>query len=150
MDETVAAVVGAVLGSATTGLIGYWAALKPARMARDEARADRVVAVEARDDQRDEVAVTRITEAWSLARRNDSRDRRVGLRMLRAMVKQSRLGPLASAMLDEMAQEELGRPLAELRLGWENTDALATVPSDVDIEVQVTDNQLQDEEVDDD
>ncbi len=149
MDQALTAIIGVVLGAVTTGSIGYWAALKPARMARDEAREDRKVAVEALEDQREDSAVTRITEAWELARSHDARERRVGLRMLRAMVQQPHLGPLAWAMLDEMVQEELGQPLAELRRVWERTGALPVVAPDVDIEIVVTDTDGWDEEVDD-
>ncbi|WP_432509201.1 hypothetical protein [Kineococcus auxinigenes] len=134
MDPVLVGLVGALGGASITGALGYLAAVRPANTARRTADADRDVAIAALEEERQDKAVTRITDAWELARSDDARDQRVGLRVLRAMLKEPNLSRLAYNMLDEMAQEELGLPLAELRSAWQGRGELPAV----DIEVVET------------
>lgn len=52
---------------------------------------------------------------------------RAGVRMLRAMIKEPGLTRLVSNILDEVAQEELGDELRDLRTAWQQTGSLPAV-----------------------
>jgi hypothetical protein len=59
--------------------------------------------------------IERIERAWELCRSPDEKDKRAGVRLLRAMIREPALTRLVSNILDEVAQEELGDELRDLR-----------------------------------
>jgi len=121
----------------------YFGGVRPARIAARQAEADRDLARQERDDSREQWFIERIDKAWELCRSEDDRDKRAGVRLLRAMIKEPGLTRLVSNILDEVAQEELGDELRDLRNAWQQTGSLP----DVDIVVMESDDGGQ--EVDD-
>jgi hypothetical protein len=119
--------------------------VRPARLAAKQAEADRDLARQERDDQREQWFIERIDKAWELCRSADEKDKRAGVRLLRAMIKEPRLTRLVSNILDEVAQEELGDELRDLRASYQRTGSLP----DVDIVVMDGDDDGEGE-VDDD
>ena len=120
-----------VLVAALTAVGSYVAGIRPARLAAEQAAADRDLARQERDDQREQWLIERIDRAWELCRSDDEKDKRAGVRLLRALIKEPGLTRLVSNILDEVAQEELGDELRDLRRAWQQTGSLP----DVDIVV---------------
>lgn len=120
-----------VLVAALTAGSSYVAGIRPARIAARQAEADRDLARQERDDGREQWFIERIDKAWELCRSADEKDKRAGVRLLRAMIKEPGLTRLVSNILDEVAQEELGDELRDLRTAWPETGSLP----DVDIVV---------------
>lgn len=120
-----------VLVAALTAGSSYVAGIRPARIAARQAEADRDLARQERDDGREQWFIERIDKAWELCRSADEKDKRAGVRPLRAMIKEPGLTRLVSNILDEVAQEELGDELRDLRTAWQETGSLP----DVDIVV---------------
>jgi len=118
-----------VLVSALTATGGYAAAVRQARIAAQQAEEDRDLARLERDDQREQWWIERIDGAWALCRSADEKDKRVGVRLLRAMIKEPGLTRLVSNILDEVAQEELGEDLRDLRDAYQRTGVLPDVDS---------------------
>lgn len=133
-----------VLVAALTAGGSYFAGIRPARIAARQAEADRDLARQERDDSREQWFIERIDKAWELCRSPDDKDKRAGVRLLRAMIKEPGLTRLVSNILDEVAQEELGDELRDLRMAWQQTGVLP----DVDI-VVVEDDDDGEQEVDD-
>jgi len=116
-----------VLASALTALGAYVAGVRPARIAARQAEADRDLARLERDDHREQWFIERIEKAWELCRSPDERDKRAGVRLLRAMIREPALTRLVSNILDEVAQEELGYELRDLRAAYQRTGVLPDV-----------------------
>lgn len=133
-----------LLVAALTAAASYVAGVRPARITAREAEADRDLAKQERSDQREQWFIERIDRAWELCRSDDEKDKRAGVRTLRAMIKEPGLTRLVSNILDEVAQEELGDELRDLRTAWQESGSLP----DVDIVVLESDDDG-DEEVDD-
>ena len=133
-----------VLVAAITAAGSYLAGIRPARIAARQAEADRDLARQGRDDSREQWFIERIEKAWELCRSDDEKDKRAGVRLLRAMIKEPGLTRLVSNILDEVAQEELGDELRDLRRAWQQTGSLP----DVDIVVMDGDDDGE-QEVDD-
>lgn len=132
-----------VLLALTTAGGAYFAGVRPARIAARQAESDRDLARQERDDSREQWFIERIENAWELCRSEDEKDKRAGVRLLRAMIKEPGLTRLVSNILDEVAQEELGDELRDLRTAWQQAGSLP----DVDIVVMESDDDV-DEEVD--
>lgn len=122
----------------------YFAGIRPARIAARQAEADRDLARRERNDSREQWFIERIERAWELCRSDDEKDKRAGVRMLRAMIKEPGLARLVSNILDEVAQEELGDELRDLRAAWRQTGSLP----DVDIVVLESDDDREQEDDD--
>jgi hypothetical protein len=90
-----------VLASALTALGAYVAGVRPARIAARQAEADRDLARLERDDHREQWLIERIERATRLV----------------------------SNILDEVAQEELGDELRDLRAAYQRTGVLPDVDS---------------------
>ena len=133
-----------VVVAALTAGASYLAGVRPARIAARQAEADRDLARQERDDNREQWFIARIDKAWELCRSTEDKDKRAGVRLLRAMIKEPGLTRLVSNILDEVAQEELGDELQDLREAWQRTGALP----DVDIVMIEGDND-DEQEVDD-
>ncbi len=128
-----------------TAVGAYFAGIRPARIAARQAEADRDLARQERDDSREQWFIERIEKAWELCRSEDEKDKRAGVRLLRAMIKEPGLTRLVSNVLDEVAQEELGDELRDLRTAWQQTGSLP----DVDIVVISSDDDGEEEARDD-
>ena len=118
-----------VLVSALTAVGGYAAAVRQARIAARQAEEDRDLARLERDDQREQWFISQIDRAWELCRSQDEKDKRAGVRLLRAMIREPGLTRLVSNILDEVAQEELGDELQDLRDAYRRTGVLPDVDS---------------------
>ena len=125
-----------VLVSALSAAGAYAAAVRQARIAARQAEQDRELARLERDDQREQWFIERIERAWELCRSPDEKDKRAGVRLLRAMIREPGLTRLVSNILDEVAQEELGDELRDLRDAYQRTGVLP----DVDIIVMESDD----------
>ncbi len=125
-----------LLVAVLTAVGSYLAGIRPARVAARQAEADRDLARQERDDNREQWFIERIERAWELCRGEDEKDKRAGVRMLRAMIKEPGLTRLVYNILDEVAQEELGDELRDLRQTWQETGSLP----DVDIVVMESDD----------
>lgn len=126
----------AVLVAVLTGGGSYLAGIRPARLAARQAEADRDLARQERDDSREQWFIERIEKAWELCRSADEKDKRAGVRLLRAMIQEPALTRLVANILDEVAQEELGEELRNLHSAWQRTGSLP----DVDIVVMEGDD----------
>lgn len=126
---------------AVTAAVGWAAAVRPARVAAEEARKDRDLARQERDDSREAFYLQLVDQAWELCRSSEEKDKRAGVRTLRALIKEPGLTRLVSNILDEVTQEELGDELRDLRTQWRQSGALP----DVDIVVVESDDE-QDED----
>lgn len=138
-----------VLVAVLTALSAYAAGIRPARLAAQQAEADRDLARQERDDQREQWFVERVDRAWELCRSSDDKDKRAGVRLLRALIKEPALTRRVSDILDEVVQEELGDELRDLRAAWQQTGSLPDVDivvldGDDDGEGEVDDEQAQD------
>ena len=138
-----------VLVAVLTALGAYAAGIRPARLAAQQAEADRDLARQERDDQREQWFVERVDRAWELCRSSDDKDKRAGVRLLRALIKEPALTRRVSDILDEVVQEELGDELRDLRAAWQQTGSLPDVDivvldGDDDGEGEVDDEQAQD------
>lgn len=118
-----------VLVAALTAAGAYAAAVRQARITARQAEEDRELARLERDDQREQWFIERIERAWELCRSPDERDKRAGVRLLRAMIREPGLTRLVSNILDEVAQEELGDDLRDLRDAYQRTGVLPDVDS---------------------
>ena len=118
-----------VLVSALTAAGAYAAAVRQTRISARQAEEDRELARLERDDQREQWFIERIESAWELCRSPDERDKRAGVRLLRAMIREPGLTRLVSNILDEVAQEELGDDLRDLRDASLRTGVLPDVDS---------------------
>jgi hypothetical protein len=118
-----------VLVAALTAAGGYAAAVRQAGIAARQSEEDRELARLERDDQREQWFIARIEAAWDLCRSPDEKDKRAGVRLLRAMIKEPGLTRLVSNILDEVAQEELGDELRDLREAYQRTGVLPDVDS---------------------
>lgn len=137
-----------LLVAVLTAFGSYVAGIRPARIAARQAEADRDLARQERDDSREQWFIERIEKAWELCRSEDEKDKRAGVRMLRAMIKEPGLTRLVSNILDEVAQEELGDELRDLRTAWQQTGSLPAVDivvmeSDYDGDEEVHDDEAQ-------
>jgi hypothetical protein len=130
----VAVLVGVLTAGAT-----YLAGVRPARIAAREAAADRDLARQERDDDREQWFVERIDRAWELCRSPDERDKRAGVRMLRALLQEPTVTRLVSNILDEVVHEVFDSDLAELRRDWERTGGLP------DVDIVLVDSDDEDE-----
>lgn len=117
----------AVLVAVLTAGATYLAGVRPARIAAREAAADRDLARQERDDDREQWFVERIDRAWELCRSPDERDKRAGVRMLRALLQEPTVTRLVSNILDEVVAEVFDSDLADLRSDWERTGVLPDV-----------------------
>lgn len=131
MPDVDAPVWVTLLVAALTAAGSYLAGVHQARTAAAQAEADRALARQERADQREQWLIERIDRAWELCRSDDEKDKRAGVRLLRALVQEPGLTRLVSNILDEVAQEELGDELRDLRATWQRTGCLP----DVDIVV---------------
>ena len=116
-----------VLVAAVTAAGAYATAVRQARIAARQAEEDRELARLERDDQREQWFIARIEGAWDLCRSPDEKDKRAGVRLLRAMIKEPGLTRLVANILDEVAQEELGDELQDLRDAYQRTGVLPDV-----------------------
>jgi hypothetical protein len=133
-----------VLVAVLTAGGSYAAGVRQAKIAAGQAEADRELARQQRADSREQLFLERIDSAWELCRSSDEKDKRAGVRLLRAMIKEPELTRLVSNILDEVAQEELGDELSDLRADYHRTGRLP----DVDIVVIESDDE-EEQEVDD-
>ena len=116
-----------VLVGVLTAAATWVAGVRPARIAAREAAADRDLARQERDDAREQWFVDRIDRAWELCRSTDDGDKRAGVRMLRALLKEPTLTRLVSNILDEVAHEVFRDDLRDLRTDWERSGRLPDV-----------------------
>ncbi len=114
----------------------YAGGVRSARIAAGAAAQDRELAEQERADSREKLRLERIDAAWELCRSDDERDKRAGVRQLRALLREPPLTRLVANILDEVAQEELGDDLQDLREAYRRTGELP----DVDIVVREGDH----------
>ncbi len=114
----------------------YFAGIRPARIAAEQAKAALGVAQQQVDDNRERFLVERVDKAWELCRTGNRGDRRVGIRYLRALIQEPGMPRLVSNILQEVADEEFGQPYANARHAYIEFGVLP----DVDIYVEAADD----------